>query len=182
MRLFIGVKASPALQDKIREWQLRWQYLLTSPKLHRGGTARFMRADDLHVTLVPPWECDSAEGFISSLESLREPSFDISFHTISLGPQKFQPRLFWAEGTESTRLENLKKHVEQSVGAVPEARKFFPHITLARFNNEAAETIQKEFADEEVFWKERVDNVTLFKSHQNIEGTWYEVIKQIPLT
>jgi 2'-5' RNA ligase len=98
-RVFIGMPASAALQGEVQRYSLDFP----------DTAVRWIAPQYLHVTLVPPWRrLDIAPVCrrISAAASAYSP-FTLEFQTVSPGPDKLHPRLFWAAGRASGLLLQL---------------------------------------------------------------------------
>lgn len=109
--------------------------------LHRGGLvgARWIEPADYHITLrflgdVDRRTAHDVDSFLNDLES--EP-FDVTFDALaSFGGDR--PRAVFARAQPSPRLSELQGDLERlmrKLGLPPEARKFVPHVTLARLRD-----------------------------------------------
>ncbi len=124
-RVFIGLKTTPNLENKILNWRenkLNWP-------------VRFIKPQNLHLTLVPPWDSFDISRVIDKLSkiSLKEKSIDLNFNLIDYGPNSNNYCLIWALGEYNEKLDNLKNKIEDCLGVSKSKRSFLPHLTLARF-------------------------------------------------
>ena len=124
MRLFVAL----ALPDAIAESLLALQ----------GGVpgARWMTRERLHVTLRFIGEVDGRDAIAidDALATIRAPRFSLELKGIGEFGGK-NPRALWAGVREGEQVAHLQRKIEsavQRIGLPPEARKFVPHVTLAR--------------------------------------------------
>jgi 2'-5' RNA ligase len=167
-RIFIVIKLSKELQDKIAVWQ----------KSHNDLKVRWLKPQNWHITLAPPWQEKDIEKIKEKMELLKKElaSFTVTFTEITVGPNLRHPRLIWLEG-ESKEFENLKKKLEKYFGN-PDPHKPKPHITIARFKNlDYFKLPNKELA-EKIDWQEEIKNLVLFESLGNSE---YKALYDITL-
>jgi 2'-5' RNA ligase len=143
MRVFIGIKIGEELQKKILEWE----------KYYKNLPVRWLAPENLHITLIPPWEENIIEKAKGKLESIKKGKFEIVFDKISFGPDSRYPRLIWAEG-------NLF------------------HLTLARFDPKKFKDFPIKKLNEKVDWQEKVSEVCLFQSFPN---SVYKILHKVPL-
>lgn len=169
-RIFVGIKASEQIQDLVADFALRYGRL----------PVRWQSGDNLHYTLVPPWEDDymgigyTAAKLQAVAENLHPAAVELN--QLGFGPAGEAPRLIYAEGAATRELLDIFSAVN---GALPAGtnRQFWPHLTLARFSaNSFAGFPQKKF-NEKISWPERFDNLTLYESILTDEGSEYNIIK-----
>ena len=124
MRLFVALALPDAVTDRL--------------VLMQGGIpgARWSTREQLHLTLRFIGEVDGrdAGAIDDALASIRAPKFALELKGVGEFGGK-NPRALWAGVRDGERLEHLQRKVEsavQRVGHPAEARKFSPHVTLAR--------------------------------------------------
>ena len=167
-RLFIGLKISGKLPAEI--FKLKNQYL----KL----PVRWLKPENLHLTLVPPFYEDAPEKImekLSEVEGLAAP-VKLRFHTISYGPRPGDFRLIWAVGQEAPELEKLKRELEKKLKLKPERKNFLPHLTLARFRPENFSGFKIKNLQERIDWPEPVSEFILFESVLKPGGAEYKIL------
>ncbi len=112
-----------------------------SLSLLRGGLpgARWIDVENYHLTLrfIGDVEGHVADEVASTFDRVHRPSFELALDGIgTFGGGK--PRSLWAGVTQSPELRGLHDDIErncQRLGLPPDARKFSPHVTLARLKN-----------------------------------------------
>ncbi|OGH16637.1 MAG: 2'-5' RNA ligase [Candidatus Levybacteria bacterium RIFCSPHIGHO2_02_FULL_40_18] len=167
MRVFIGIKTSEEIQKRILAWQEK----------HKNLPVRFIKPENLHITLVPPWyetKINDLVKYLSSFKSLIR-NFEIRFDSISLGPS-IAPRLFWAEAQTPRDLLELRKNINVHLKKKPEKRPFKTHITLARFKHLNFEKLKDEQIERNISWEMTVGKITLFESKLSPLGANYREI------
>jgi 2'-5' RNA ligase len=103
-------------------------------------TARWVRLEGLHITLkfIGGTPAEKLEGIKAALASLpRRDPIALKFRGLGFFPDARRPRVLWAGVESGAGLAALAEAVEASLAALglpPEARKFSPHLTLARFD------------------------------------------------
>lgn len=123
-RIFIGIKMPDDIALKLVESQAH----LT------GLSVKLIPKEDLHLTLVPPWQEIMV---IAASQKLRRvlagiPTFRSALQKLSYGPNELHPRLVWATCEGREELIKLKKELLKAFG-VRESVPFLPHVTIARF-------------------------------------------------
>jgi RNA 2',3'-cyclic 3'-phosphodiesterase len=109
--------------------------------LHRGGLigARWIDPADYHITLRFLGDVDRrmAHDVDSFLSDLQAQPFEVTLDALgSFGGDR--PRAVFARVQPSPRLTELQADLERlmrRLGLPPEARKFVPHVTLARLRD-----------------------------------------------
>lgn len=175
MRIFAGIKASPDLQAEVAAWQEEH----TLP-------VRYISPENLHITLVPPWEERDIDDAIEVLEAAAAGGkcFELLFTQISLGPKADRPNLIWIEAHQSAEANALANAMREAFGYLPaqaggKGQKFRPHVTIARLNHSSIlQNARMNFLPKSIAWSEEVDNVCLLASHGNSE---YTVLSRIEL-
>lgn len=121
MRIFVGIKTSPEISALCLELQK------TLPlEVH------LVHAEDLHLTLLPPWEVEEHE-----LELIKTKLENVAHQThpfeIVLEEVEFRSDagVIWIRCQASPDLVQLKEKLNDAFHP-KEEREFLPHITLAR--------------------------------------------------
>lgn len=167
-RIFIAIKISPEIQKRAEAWKAEFSTL----------PVRWIFQENLHITLIPPWEEENIEEVISKIEKIQgKTSFAIKFQKITYGPNLFNPRLIWAEGESVESLIQLQKKIVKLLGLKQPDRKFKPHLTLARFRPEDYSFFPIKKLNERISWIEKVDFICLLESKLKPEGAEYTVLK-----
>ena len=133
MRLFVAL----AIPDGVAEGLL----------LLQGGIpgARWSTREQLHLTLRFIGEVDGrdAQAIDDALASIHAPAFSLELKGVGeFGGRN--PRALWAGVRDEERLGHLQRKIEsavQRVGIAPEARKFSPHVSLARLRGSPRERV-----------------------------------------
>lgn len=138
-RLFVAIPLSPSLKQRLLKIQ---------PPRTRGITP--VASDNLHLTLQFIGEAEP-QAVIDALMSVSARSFDLEFTELS----RFQKGVIWLGVRDSPELKALQLKVVQALvkaGFEMPAKRFLPHITLARYKRhvpaEMIELLLKESASE----------------------------------
>lgn len=95
MRIFAAVKASGQIQKAVAN-------------MRKGVEldVRWIPAENLHITLVPPFEADETEimTLTGKLNNVRFHKDSVIFKSVSFGPSKKEPRLIWLTAEASDEL------------------------------------------------------------------------------
>ncbi|OGG09174.1 hypothetical protein A2154_02800 [Candidatus Gottesmanbacteria bacterium RBG_16_43_7] len=149
MRLFVGIKASSQLQRQIRQWQSE----------HQALPVRFIKTENLHMTLLPPWYETDPAGIISKLNDLAFSGFPIVFDKIAVN---FKNNVIWIESLKPPgELLSLRNELLIRFGKNNDVRPLRIHMTLARFKD-LSRFENTDFKS--INWREKVDCITLFES------------------
>jgi 2'-5' RNA ligase len=113
--------------------------------LVRGlAVGRRVPEENLHLTLAFLGEVtdDGLEELHDTLSGLRAAPVELRFEGLGLFGED-RPRALWAAVAADPGLAALQKQVEKAArraGLAPEARRFVPHVTLARFKGRREDT------------------------------------------
>ena len=167
-RVFIGAKPSPALAGIVNVWQQNWQNL----------PVRWLTPEQLHITVVPPWNERNAEEVMAILKPLtvNPQPIPVRFTKVSFGPSPLAPRLIWAEGLAPPELVALKDQLEQTLGLTPLRRPFTLHLTLARFRPEDFTSFPFHHLEEHVNWTDTLNSFALIESFLKPDGVEYQTL------
>jgi 2'-5' RNA ligase len=154
-RIFVGIKLTAGIAEQLAQ--------LAQP-LERFA-ARLVRADDLHLTLVPPWnEAHLPETMARLRRAVQDfPVFGLAFEHVRYGPDPKRPRMLWAVCRADGGIADLNDLLLQAF-QVAEPRPFLPHVTLARLARNGRAVARKNPLDRELALIQRVDSVQLFRS------------------
>lgn len=155
-----------------------------------GGVAgaRWQDADQLHLTLrfFGEMEARQAEDLVTALASVRSRPFALALRGIGHFDSKGRTHTLWAGLAPSDALLALQRRIEiaaRRAGLAPEARKFTPHITIARLNRASGPVLPVLKAHGALHgepWP-----VTAFDLMESVlapEGASYETVRRYPLS
>jgi len=175
-RIFIALGISKELIGSILNWEENFAH--KSKDTH--SKIRWLKPNNLHITLVPPWyEDDSGIKKVEDLLDLvGRKKFTLEFYRINYGPNPKKQRLVWLEGEAPHRLIDFRDDLYVTLGKERE-KGFMLHLTIGRFReNEFSSFLVKEINDEFIF-KEEVSSLLLMESHLGKSGAEYEVLYKI---
>ena len=178
MRLFIALTLPQTVRDD----------------LDRLATAlpglRWTPSDNYHLTLrfLGEVQQPDAQDIDEALAALRMPQFELSLAGIGGFGKGRQLRSLWAGVDSQPALTRLQAKVEQAVtraGQPPQARRFKPHVTLARCKNGAPPRDKLQpFLAERALYRSRPfsgKSFTLFSSVLSSSGSIYTPEVEYPL-
>lgn len=165
---------------------VRFDLMLVSQGLPLG---RAVPPENLHLTLlflgeVPEPRLDDID---AAFRQVRAPAFEMALRGLGLfGGSK--PRVVYAGAAETPALRHLQAKVEtaaRGAGHDEPARRFTPHVTLARLSErfaergrlEAAVAARGGYASDRF----RVEDFRLYRSHLAAGGAAYEELARYPL-
>jgi 2'-5' RNA ligase len=175
IRLFVALE----LPETVREGLTRLQ----------GGVpgARWMNEDQMHLTLRFIGEVTEnvAHDIDDSLVGLSAPAFTLELAGTGEFGGKI-PRALWAGVKPNEALMHLQRKIETALlrlGLEPEARKFSPHVTLARLRNAPREKVIAFLSHHALYSSGPfpVGQFVLFSSHQGSGGSVYHPERVYPL-
>ena len=170
LRLFVAIDIPGTIQEQLSGWKMAM----------RG--ARWTQPDQMHLTLefLGEQPIDLYREICESLESVQLTSFELEFEGVGFFGSKKVPRTLWAGVRSSRELIGLQKKVckrIQELGIKVEARKFRPHLTLARLNGASYEDVGR-FLEAGCLAKSdsfSVDSFALFSSKLLPRGAVYHI-------
>jgi 2'-5' RNA ligase len=174
-RLFIGLRPPPALRAALLA------------EMHGVDRARWQDDGQLHLTLrfVGEVSTHTANDLVERLAQIHAAPFALEVMGTGAFERRGMARTLWAGIAAGPALAHLQQKVEracQSAGVEAEARRFTPHITLARLNAGSGSPIPFLARTGTLHlggWT--VDEFVLYESHLRSEGSLYERIASFPL-
>ncbi len=150
--------------------------------------ARWVRAENLHLTLRFLGEVNNvtAADVDDALAKLHSPGFEMSLNGIGHFGEGRKLRALWVGVDANADLMRLQEKIEQAlirVGLPPEARKFKPHITLARFKSNPGARLQT-YLTAHNLWRAgpiAMESFELYSSFTSANGAIYRVEASYPL-
>lgn len=171
-RVFVGIKVA----EEIAEMLLNLETKLGD------WPARFIPPEDIHMTLLPPWEMTDQDYTENKIrEALKSATpFTLKSKCLSCGPNVMKPKLLWIKCEASQELIQLKKSLLKAFNVI-ERVPFVPHITIARIpNKNIIDTTKCPVIERPIKFFMPVESVQLFSSpHKGGKG--YEVLASIPI-
>ena len=178
-RIFVALRISDEFKRAIADWGKTFESHAKAAYSH----IRWIKPENLHVTLVPPWYED--EKGIQKVEELLNSTlrkeFILNFRRIAYGPDPKRPRLVWLEGGAPRGLTNLRDNLYGMLGKEQEKRPFLLHLTIGRFREEEFSSFPVKSIDEEFIFEERASTLLLMESHLGKGGAEYGVLHKIGL-
>jgi 2'-5' RNA ligase len=154
-RVFVGLKVGPEITVELTR---------IAQELERFDVRR-VAANDIHLTLVPPWNETSPSEAIEKLQLVAEQfdAFTLAIEHVGYGPDLYRPRLLWADCLANEELVALRTGLLDAFGRKDE-RPFHPHLTLARIGGNGRAVALKCPIDRQLSLTQQVKSVQLFQS------------------
>ncbi|MCB1521560.1 MAG: RNA 2',3'-cyclic phosphodiesterase [Hyphomicrobiaceae bacterium] len=175
-RLFTGIELPEAVRDALDD--------LDAPM----PGVRWLHSENFHITLRFAGDIDQrrANAFAELLADIDVPAFELRLKGLGTFGGK-EPRSLWAGVEPSPALDALQRATERAArgaGLAPEARKFKPHVTLARLQHSRDEVLARYLQRHGHFATEPfvVSRFVLFSSKPNVGGGPYVVEEAYPLS
>ncbi len=150
--------------------------------------ARWEGRDKFHLTLLYLGEVDGRvqRDVIDALTGLRFAPFEMTLKGVGFFPPRGDPTSLWAGVADPGPVVALRQRIDarlRSVEVTPDARKFIPHVTLARTADSPVEAIVAYISDHVLFRSEtfRVDELFLYSSVRTSKGSHYRREAGFPL-
>jgi 2'-5' RNA ligase len=173
LRLFAGLALPPALRARIA--------------LLQGGIpgARWVPEENYHLTLAFIGNVDEevAERADEALASVHAENFSLKIEGAGSFSDGDKPRVLWLGVEKNDALIRLQEKIQRALIAarVPiEARKFTPHVTLARLKNPDLLKLAEFLHTHGGFSVPpfAVESFVLYQSHQTKNGSVYEELRK----
>lgn len=152
---------------------------------HGQGLEKFLirvaAIDDIHLTLVPPWNEVSIPDAVAKLRGVanRSRPFTLVFRHIGYGPQPKRPRFLWVECVAGKEVAELRTALLQVFGQTDE-RPFLPHVTLARLRDKGRIIARGLPVNHDIALEQWVETVELMQSPPPGDRG-YKVLASLPL-
>ena len=184
MRLFIGVELSDTVKARAAQTAERLRQALG-----RRATARWIAAENLHITLWFLGEVadDRAPAIMSVVNTpFTVPPFDLGLRGAGAFPPHGAPRVFWigvvaGQGSLQALHDQLAVRL-QPLGFEPEKRAYSAHLTIARVKecqSREVRTLLREIDADA--GRCEITAVTVFRSRLSPKGARYEPLLRVPL-
>src|SRR4029077_13348602 len=136
-RLFVALEIPSAVRDNLAALI---DELRAADAAATKNKARWMRAENLHVTLkfignVDARKLDAIRAALGEVSA--GGAVELRFRGVGFFPNEKRPRVLWAGIVASANLAPLAAELEarlEKLGIPRETREFAPHLTLARFD------------------------------------------------
>jgi 2'-5' RNA ligase len=161
-----------------------------SLSLLRGGVpgARWIDVENYHLTLrfIGDVGGHVADEIADALDRVRRRSFQLTLSGVGAFGSK-KPHALWAGVTASPDLNALQAEIEricQRLGLPADARKFMPHVTIARLRNVSPAEVAVYLSARGNFRASpfRIPRFVLMSSKDSVGGGPYVVEEAWPLT
>ncbi len=171
VRIFAGIKIAEEIARELAA--------LARPLESCG--ARLVRSEDIHLTLVPPWNETDVAGAVDKLRRATGAfgSLLLTFVHLGYGPTLRHPRLLWVDCVAGRELANLWAALMSAYGQT-ESRPFRPHVTLARLPRDGRLIARENPIDQDLRLTQHVTSVELFQSPPRGQRG-YRVVASVPL-
>lgn len=168
MRVFVGIPVKNPLLRAIQGWRDN----------HSDLGVKWVNDENLHITVLTPWETDDVDSARRILRAIRFTPFVMTFHRLTLGSNPKQPNLIWATGRPKPEARLLKRTVQEAFTGEP-TTEFLPHVTIAKFNRRRVPTAIQDL-DEPVKWQQDADELVLYALTPIKDGQAYTVLERVP--
>jgi 2'-5' RNA ligase len=176
-RIFIGLELPALVRDHLA--------------LLCGGVpgARWEDRDKLHMTLrfVGDIEGESLRRLGDALDRVHAPALELELAGVGFFPPRGQPKSLWAGVVDARGLVELHRRIERALAStdvLPDARKFAPHVTLARLRDAPDDRVAGFLAQHALFRSASFElhAFSMFSSVLGPSGSKYRVERSYPLT
>jgi 2'-5' RNA ligase len=170
-RVFVGLKMAPAIAQELAQYAHRLE----------RAPSRFVPCEDIHLTLVPPWNENSIPDVIERLRATSSSlaPFPLAFTRLSYWPNHRRARLLCVECTPTPALAALQSTLLDVLDQTND-RPFKPHVTLARLKRGAKPASAKSALDQDLGLEQSIGTVELFQSPKP-PAKGYAILASVPL-
>jgi len=172
-RVFVGIPAGEELVEQVLEFRKR----------HSDLHVRWIKPENLHLTIIPPWFTEMPENACRALGDAAAlfPQTDVLFTSVSPGPSPARPRLLWATGPAAPFFDTLRSELIGRLTLMPaEERSFLMHLTIARIKSDDRHDIARMKLQVPVLWKACLRGLSLYESILKPEGAEYRKLCDAP--
>ncbi len=166
-RVFLGIKMTEDVVTRCK----------TIQRALRDLPVRFVAPENIHLTLVPPWNMEDQALVEEKLAIVASQihHFPLNLVHLTTWPmdRRRYPRLVWIECTPIKALCLLRNALLESFSKETLERDFLPHITIARFNRK--QTRQHYVVEQAVCLSMQVESFQLFEVPK--AGGAYQILK-----
>jgi RNA 2',3'-cyclic 3'-phosphodiesterase len=172
-RVFIGIPAGEALCEQVQEFRNQ----------HAGLHVRWIKPENLHLTIIPPWEsgktwevCD----ILGQVASCFQKSNAV-FTSVKPGPVASMPSLIWATGKAPPLFADLRDALYTRLPVVSaEQRPFLLHMTIARVSHKQLNELSGTMFEISVKWDAAFSRLCLYESILKPSGAEYRILCEAP--
>lgn len=190
MRLFFAITLEEALRASAANVAEGLQARLAERRSRRA--VKWVERENLHVTMRFLGEVDEARArqlIDETRQPLAQPAFDLAIGGAGAFPPSGPPRVLWiGVWTGAEQAGKVFGLVEQRIaplGFEREERAYTPHVTLGRIrelDRTRGRDLREWLADVPApLGSQRVECVTLYRSHLSSAGPRYEIVTEVPL-
>lgn len=175
MRLFVGLSLPKDVADAVLALE--------------GGVpgARWQHREQLHMTVRFIGETDGATANLidDALGAVVVPAFQLQLKGVGIFGGRM-PHSLWAGVADDAPLQRLNRKVEialQHIGLEPQARKYIPHVTIARLTASPRGRVAAFASENNLFASPTfmASAFTLFSSMPGDHGSMYQIERVYPL-
>ena len=170
-RVFLALLIPKEIKNEISQWQSD----------HKSLPVRWIRPENLHITLIPPWYAGHEEIEEASSDTMpvikEAKKFSVNFDKVLFGPPGRMARLIWAEGQNPREFIDLKAALEKALAKFshPENRPPKLHLTIARFQPGSINPLPE--LDEKIDWSFEANEIAIMESVLKRTGAEYAPLK-----
>jgi RNA 2',3'-cyclic 3'-phosphodiesterase len=176
-RIFLSINLPVKIKNTLILFKEKWPQL----------PARWTQPENLHITLL--FFGNTGEQELKKIQErvrkvvFRYAPFTLQLSCVQYGPDAKNPRMIWAKGEDSRKLEELQKDLAKALGQQKD-HAFSLHITLARIKEWEFQRIDPEerpHIDEKISLEIPVHALDIMESKLQQKGSQYSIIESISL-
>jgi len=169
-RVFTAIGISKELQNEISRWQ----------EERADWPARWVKGNNLHITLTPPWHEENISAVADSLKTMKGKfaPFQVRFDRVEFGPDQRRQRLIWAVGKMPPEIIALKNKIAAVIERGAGRQSILLHLTLARFREENFADFPVKTLNEKIDWHFEAHSFLLMESVLKNTGVEYIALEE----
>ena len=174
-RLFVAIELSDSVKDVLSRLQLGLK------------GAKWVSRENLHLTIrfLGDISENEVEDIDAALREIRYKPFSLEFQGLDVFSSGERVRSLWIGISSKVDIVYLKKRVDRTlfrVGVEPDARRYVPHVTLARLGGRRRPLAHYfKYVDSQTRVSADVKALTLFSSYLGRNGAVYSPVSRYPL-
>lgn len=150
--------------------------------------AKWVSTEQIHLTLRFIGEVDNGRfaDIAEALDNIHLAPFTLRLSGVGHFPPRGKPKVLWAGVADGAAVSRLHDKIEvrlQRLGLPPDARKFAPHVTLARLKGAPITGVSDFLARNGLFASDgfAVSEFHLYSSHLGSAGALHRIEASYPL-
>lgn len=185
-RIFISIEIPKNIKEKLIDYQEEINKSFIN--FNDSCPIKWARKDDMHITLLflGYVELNELQPIFKIIEEITEKheSFNVELKNLSYGPSNVSPKMIWANGEKSDKLDKLQNELSAKLLDTCNPNEFTPHITLGkiiRWEFNRIELEERPDVYKEISLSIPVRSIEVMESDLKKKSGRYAVLRSFPL-